>query len=676
MTMLERRGFYTVFAPVALVLGLFFVLVVPAAAFALDIGATQTFNVDSSFDADKRTSLTATIRAIGNNAYFWVDDRYWMNLSGSEQQTYQQALNTLVQEFDNTIVSRERSFFGSEPNPGIDADPRIYVLLENLNQNAGGYFNPSDLFSRSRDPDSNEHELINLNARHVTIGRAKSFLAHEFQHLISSNQKELRLNRADEVWLNELRSEYATTLVGYNTPFEGSNLQSRLQGFLKKPNDSLTEWTNQSEDYGVVMMFAQYLADQYGEGVLRLALASSKTGIPSMEEALGQMGSAENFAGVFQNWAIANVINSPSADAGRYAYRQQDLRAVRISPSAAFVLGSGQGAVVSQSTAPWAAWTYRFTGAGAALQLSFRGAAPTGSLFRVVAVLEQADGSYDVKPLRMKDEVGSFIVPGLGSATRSVHVVAFDTLKTVGFTDKEPQAQFTLTAQVLSVELPAITAVNPSQASAGTILTITGRNFQQGSRVFFNGVETSRVMVASDGVLEATVPAGLSGTVAIEIVGPSGATVVKTDGVNISAASANSPPAVSAAQPPTQAPPQTMVAIPDGALLRARGDYKVWIVKGGFRRHITSAKIFSFYPHLGFEKVIEVEPEVLGRYAESALIRAVGDARVYEVDSAGRKRWLQITAEQFLSSGRRAEAIYDINTAERGFYRTGTSITR
>ncbi|MBI2624505.1 IPT/TIG domain-containing protein [Candidatus Parcubacteria bacterium] len=673
--MLRRRS-SKVFIGTALSLGLFFVLTVPAAGFALDLGATQTFSVDSSFDADKRTSLTATLRAVGNNVYFWVDDRYWMNLSGNEQQTYQQALNTLVQEFDNTIAPRERAFFGSEPNPGLDADPRIHVLLENLNQSAGGYFNPNDLFSRSRDPESNERELINLNARHVTIGRSKSFLAHEFQHLISSNQKELRLNRADEVWLNELRSEYATTLVGYNTPFEGSNLQSRVQGFLKKPNDSLTEWANQSEDYGIVMMFAQYLADHYGEGVLRLALASSKAGIPSIEEALGQVGSAEKFADVFQNWAIANVINSPSAGSGRYAYKQQDLRAMRISPNASFALGSGQTAAISQGTAPWAAWTYRFVGGGGALQLSFRGAAPTGSLFRVVAVIEQADGRYDIKPVRMKDEVGSLIVPDLGSAARSVQVIAFDTLKTVGFTDKEPQAQFTLTAQMVNVELPTITTVRPFEASTGTILSIEGRNFQPGSRVFFNGLETNRVVVTSGTALEATVPAGLSGLVAIEIVGPSGATVVKTDSVNINAASANSPPVVSVAPPPAQAAPQTIVTIPDGALIRTRGDFKVWIVKAGFRRHITSAKIFSFYRHLGFEKVIEVEADILNRYAESRLIRAVGDTRVYEIDSTGRKRWLQMTAGQFFSSGRRAEAIFDINTAERNFYRTGAAITR
>ncbi|MBI2624016.1 hypothetical protein HYW67_00790 [Candidatus Parcubacteria bacterium] len=115
--------------------------------------------------------------------------------------------------------------------------------------------------------------------------------------------------------------------------------------------------------------------------------------------------------------------------------------------------------------------------------------------------------------------------------------------------------------------------------------------------------------------------------------------------------------------------------IPDGSLIRARGDYKVWIVKGGYRRHITSARIFSFYGHLGFAQVMEVDPGVPTRYAESDLVRAVGDARVWQIDAAGKKHWLKMNHEQFLARGHSPNAIFDINSRERDFYRAAADIT-
>ncbi|MBI4098924.1 IPT/TIG domain-containing protein [Candidatus Parcubacteria bacterium] len=666
---------------IALSLGLFFVLS-PAAASAVDLGTSQSFRVDNSFDASGRANISATLRAVGTSAYFWVDDQYWSNLTDNERQSFQSALNVLAQEFDNVIAPRERAFFGADPNPGVDGDPRVYILLEDLQTSAGGYFDPDNVFPRLRNPDSNEHEMIALNVKHLLTSRAKGFLAHEFQHLITANQKDLRLSRTDEVWLNELRSEYAPTLVGYNAPFEGSNLQSRVNAFLRKPHDSLTEWTNQSEDYGVVSMFGHYLADQYGEAVIRFSLTSSKAGIPSLEEALAQLGSSEKFGDVFQNWAVANIINTVSVGQGRYGYKTPILQSLRASPNATYTLGPGQVVNVFQSTASWAAWTYRFVGSGGVLQLSFQGSPTGGSLFRVAAIVELNDGTWQVKPVRMKNETGALMVPELGAQVRSVTLIAFDTYKTVGFSEREPQTAFSLSARVGTAVLPTIASVSPAQTSTagGTIVIVEGANFAAGARVFFGSAESPQVSFISSQQLQVTTPAGISGSVPVEVLNPDGASVAR-DGLLTFVVGQNTPPAVPT---PTAPPPSASSSIvqppapviPEGALIRARGDFKVWVVHGSFRRHIISATIFSFYRHFGFEGVIEVEPAVLNRYTESRLIRAVGDSRVYEIDTAGRKRWLRMSAEQFFASGRLAQAIYDINTRERDFYRTGTSVTR
>ena len=114
--------------------------------------------------------------------------------------------------------------------------------------------------------------------------------------------------------------------------------------------------------------------------------------------------------------------------------------------------------------------------------------------------------------------------------------------------------------------------------------------------------------------------------------------------------------------------------IPDGSLIRADGDYKVYVVNGSWRRHIVSSKIFSFYPQFGFDKVKIVSPSVLAQYRESDLIRYQAGTKVYDVDESGEKHWLDISAGQFSASGRAWDSIFAINLSELNFYKQGAEI--
>ena len=116
-------------------------------------------------------------------------------------------------------------------------------------------------------------------------------------------------------------------------------------------------------------------------------------------------------------------------------------------------------------------------------------------------------------------------------------------------------------------------------------------------------------------------------------------------------------------------------AVPDGSLIRARGYAEVWIIKGGYRRHIISPRVFTFYRHLGFAQVIDVDVGTVNQYTESRLIRAAGDGRVYELAPNGQKRWLNMYANQFLEVGYSPAGIYDVNAVERDFYATGSDRT-
>src|SRR5581483_252744 len=188
---------------------------------------------------------------------------------------------------------------------GADNDNKVTILFEPISDNLGGYFRSNDEYSKLQVPDSNEREMLYLPVDQIESSQLKVFLAHEFIHLIVFNQKERLRGVQEEVWLSEAYSDYASTILGYDDTYEGSNLQRRVHDFLEQPTDSLTEWQGTKYDYSIESLFTHYLVDHYGIRVLVDALHSPLTGIASLNAALASNGSLENFSQVFIDWTIA-----------------------------------------------------------------------------------------------------------------------------------------------------------------------------------------------------------------------------------------------------------------------------------------------------------------------------------------------------------------------------------
>ena len=275
------------------------------------LGQDVTFNVNPSFDTVGAHSISATVRSIGSNAYFYVDDRTWAALTPQDQASYQSQLDALAEQFDSVIWPDATSFWGLPNTPGVDHDPRITVLLEGLTQGSGGYFDSINGYAKSQAPESNAREMVVISADSVFDGADKSFLAHEFQHLISFNQKELMQGVSDDIWLNEARSEYDITLAGYDTPFEGSTLQRRTLSFERSPNDALTEWLNTSTDYGIASLFVHYLASRFGPAILQSTIHSRDAGTVAIQDWLTANASGTKFGSVFADW-MASVAGDPA----------------------------------------------------------------------------------------------------------------------------------------------------------------------------------------------------------------------------------------------------------------------------------------------------------------------------------------------------------------------------
>jgi len=228
------------------------------------------------------------------------------------------AVNEIVNQFDNKIYTNEILAFGEEPNPGIDGNPKIFIFLHDIRDGyspgsdgyIAGYFNALDEYDVSVVPYSNQKELFNMDINPGIPGDQvfRNTLAHEFQHLISWNQKTNLRGVHEETWLEEALSEIAPLFCTYGPDY------SRVIGFQTLPWDSLIGWDGDVFDYSTVYMWSQYMKDRvtttdsYGHNVFWNINHTADVGINAVNTALSDIGYSKDFAGIFRDWSIANYL--------------------------------------------------------------------------------------------------------------------------------------------------------------------------------------------------------------------------------------------------------------------------------------------------------------------------------------------------------------------------------
>lgn len=373
------------------ILGSFFI---PSISQADTEGQREFFKVNSEYDISARSSIAATLRFVGEKVYFYIEDAYWDNLNQSQRSTALQGMTALSVEFDTTIYSMETAFWGSEARPGVDNDSRITILFQDLKSGFGGYFESIHGYLKSSASDSNQREMVFLNAKSLGGGFEKVFLAHEFQHLISHNQKELTQNVSEVVWLNEARAEYTSSLLGYNDQFSGSNLDRRTRLFRQSPSDSLTQWPNVTADYAIVAVFVEYLAGRYGRGILSETLGYSSAGIISINEYFSNKRLTERFADVFSDWMLASYLNL-SGDS-RFGYAQTNLRGLKVDVQYQQSISDSFTGLTSAVIRQWQPVWFEFSllSPSQAVKLEFQGTLETS--FRIPHIAFYTDGSYEI----------------------------------------------------------------------------------------------------------------------------------------------------------------------------------------------------------------------------------------------------------------------------------------
>ena len=230
---------------------------------------------------------------------------------------------------EEVILPGDRTFFGTEWQPGIDGDPRInFLYLADIGPGVGGYFSSADQTVTAVNPFSNEREMLYVNLKNIALDKDVHFsiVAHELQHLIHANT-----DQNESVWLEEGLSDLAAYLVGYPTP-------DRAAGYAAMPDIQLNDLRQEPDviaaHYGAAFLFAAYFYEQFGVEATQALVQEEANGIAGVDAVLADLGFPQRFDDVFATWAAANYLSGARlpepGQGGPYAYRTVEIPEVAV----------------------------------------------------------------------------------------------------------------------------------------------------------------------------------------------------------------------------------------------------------------------------------------------------------------------------------------------------------
>lgn len=311
-------------------------------------GDARTFQVCASTRCDAFVPVSATARWVGRRGAIYLDDTV---PGGGLTDADLAGLGAL---FDDFLYPIDTTAFGRESD--LDGNGVVIILLTDaINALSGncadgsviqGYFFGRDLLPGdgsnggevfySRVPDAANPACSHTRTK--VLESLPSAFVHEFQHMISFNQKVLLQGGAPEHgWLNEALSHFAEELAWRQVPGDASTfiegdvynafdyLRSPVSWFLVTPATS----DGTPAERGAQWLFLRWLADHasadtiLGTGLTRALLASRARG-----EAAVSGVSGRPFSDLVGAWQLANWLDGLDGFTGHadLRYRSIDLR--------------------------------------------------------------------------------------------------------------------------------------------------------------------------------------------------------------------------------------------------------------------------------------------------------------------------------------------------------------
>jgi hypothetical protein len=200
----------------------------------------------------------------------------------------------------------ETARFGAASD--IDGDGRVWILVCDLGDWPGAYFDPA--FTNGRD-------LLVFDHR---IDDARQFSSHELMHDILGNY-----DVGEALWVYEGTAMYGTHFWSGQGPYADGRHMEYI-GWLKTTDIPLN-WTAYDPDpltsmaqYEIAYLFMLYVSDRYGGpdligDIMRdgpsfdPAANTHLRGIEGVGAALSRRGAEKTFAQVFDDWVVATYLN-------------------------------------------------------------------------------------------------------------------------------------------------------------------------------------------------------------------------------------------------------------------------------------------------------------------------------------------------------------------------------
>jgi immune inhibitor A len=274
-----------------------------------EVGTRRVFHV-SNVDTDEQFDVTAILEYKTEHVYMWVEEG---------RRFSQRDLEAAADLFEESTYTTNRAFFGSEWSPGVDNDPHLSILhAGGLGNSIAGYYSSADEFVSQVREDSNEFEMFYINIENVNINDSfyNGVLAHEFQHMIHWHN-----DRNEETWLNEGFSELAMYLNDFDVG--GSDWI-----FAMTPDTQLNSWPEgpgtAGANYGAGYLFTSYFLDRFGPEATQALVAHPENSFASVDAVMDELGAGPSFEDLFGDWIVANLLDDPSLDDGRYGYSRID----------------------------------------------------------------------------------------------------------------------------------------------------------------------------------------------------------------------------------------------------------------------------------------------------------------------------------------------------------------
>ena len=253
------------------------------------VGQTRTFWA-YNLSGGNYYQTNATLRAVTENAYVYVQledsagNDVWNDGGTWNGYITQTDVNSISEEFNDSIYACVRANFSDERPTGADGDSHVTILLLDIDNDyaknlssygnyMAGYYDATNEYSTIIYTASNQRKMIYIdtfpliergNSTGLTpttdhsstgegVNESYSVLAHEFQHMVHWWH-----DPNEETWVNEGCSTLAHWTCGYGHHW------SHINEFKQDTDNPLTSWGDTLADYGKTYMWTLYFYERAG----------------------------------------------------------------------------------------------------------------------------------------------------------------------------------------------------------------------------------------------------------------------------------------------------------------------------------------------------------------------------------------------------------------------------